>query len=215
MTSSCQPRHRTGPATPFPPVRLLARYRLQRSALEALLLGQAGLLGASGGNFPELQKEYQFLKKKHGLTPPSIPVSFLRMRPAHFPPVRLVQLADLIATGWFATIREAGSADEVLRLLEGRKGLGSDMRRGLLINAFIPLLFAYGWLRGEPACREKALRWLKELRSERNRTLTRWRETGITPVNAGDSQALLQLKQDYCDARRCLDCGIGRALLAH
>jgi hypothetical protein len=191
------------------PLRLLARYRLQHSAIEALLLGQAGLLREPS----ELLREYRFLKLKHGLVSPSSPVSFLRMRPGNFPSARLIQLAGLLATGWFTFIRETASSKELMRRLEGPAGPGIDMRRGLIINAFIPLLFAYGWLRDEPAYREKALRWLHELPAERNAILIRWHLLGITCRSAADSQALLQLKKAYCDTRRCLDCAIGRALI--
>jgi hypothetical protein len=193
------------------PVRLLSRY--PRPVLETLLLGQAGLL-EEPSDFPaDLRREYRFEKTKHGLTSPSIPLSFLRMRPAHFPSVRLLQLARLTDTGWFASIREAHSPVQLLQRLEGREGLGEAMRRGVLINAFIPLLFAYGWLRDEPGCRQKALAWLRELSAENNGVVARWRQLGMTPEHAGDTQALVQLKKEYCDARRCLHCAIGRALL--
>lgn len=196
-------------------IGLLARYRFQHSALEALLLGQAGLLEEPAEPVFDLQREYRHLRTKHGLTPVTVPLSFLRMRPGHFPSVRLLQLAGLLTagTGWFAAIREAGSPGQLMRRLEGQKGLGPDMRRGMLINAFIPLLFAYGWLRDEPLYREKALQWLGELRAERNSILSGWRQLGVMAADAGDSQALLQLKKEYCDTRRCLDCAIGRALL--
>jgi hypothetical protein len=192
------------------PVRLLFRYRLQRSVAVALLLGQAGLLEEPS----DMQREYRYLKTKHGLISPCVRLSFLRMRPGHFPSSRLDQLAGLMATGWFAFLRETPSAKEVLRRLQGHPGLGVEMRRGLLINAFVPLLFAYGWLRDEPDVWKKALRWLQELGPERNAVLSRWRRLGMTDRNAGDSQALLQLKKEYCDARRCLDCAIGKALIS-
>jgi hypothetical protein len=189
------------------PIRLLARYRGQR--MEALLLGQAGLLEEPS----DLHQEYCFLKAKHRLVRPSIPLSFLRMRPAHFPAKRLMQLAGLISPDWFAFVRETVLLKDLIRRLEGHRGIGAEMRQGLVINAFIPLLFAYGWLREEPASREKALGWLLQLGSEKNAVLARWRLLGMTPQTAGDSQALLQLKREYCEPRRCLDCAIGRALI--
>ncbi|HWB91151.1 MAG TPA: DUF2851 family protein [Puia sp.] len=228
------------------PVELLARYREQPLALEALLLGQAGLLGGpppeaavqaregmvavsqgvvgiSEGAVPApagmpgihlrtLQQEYRFLRTKLGLAPVSMPVSFLRMRPANFPTVRLRQLAGLLRTGvgWFARIREAGSPGEVWAEVEG---LGAATRDKVVINAFVPLLYTYGWLRQEPAMQEKAIRWLRETRVEKNTILSRWRELGVTAGNAADGQALLELKKQYCDVRRCLDCAIGNRWL--
>ena len=231
------------------PVELLARQRSQPVQLEALLLGQAGLLeGAFGEDYPQLlQREYRFLQTKWGLRPVGEPVSFLRMRPAHFPTVRLVQLAALMGTGrgWLSRVLEAGSPREMLAgtavaaggywenhyilgrstepvperdvfgkgAASGPKRLGPDMQQCLLVNAFIPLLYAYGCLRNEPAYSRKALAWLKELKAERNVLLRGWRRLGVSPVHAADGQALLELKHEYCNKRRCLDCAIGCALL--
>ncbi len=231
------------------PVELLARHRSQPMQLEALLLGQAGLLeGTFGEDYPKrLQQEYRFLRAKWALQPTGVPVSFLRMRPAHFPTLRLAQLAGLLGerTGWLSLVLEAGSPGEILAatavaaggyweghyLLDrraepvsesavlgkaskpGPKPLGPDMRQGLLINAFIPLLYAYGCLRNEPSYTRKALDWLRQLKPERNVLISGWQRLGFTPIHAADGQALLELKREYCDARRCLDCAIGCALL--
>jgi len=91
--------------------------------------------------------------------------------------------------------------------------MGDMIKSSLLINAFIPLLFAYGWLRGLPAYQEKALRWLEETRPEDNTILRGWRRLGVPVKNAADSQALLELKKNYCNDRKCLDCAIGQHLL--
>jgi hypothetical protein len=206
------------------PIRLLARHRGDTFGLQALLLGQAGLLDKEYPGLPEegfpalLQKEYGYLQKKYRLVPIQTPPRFLRMRPAHFPTVRLAQLAALLSghTGWFAAILEAdepGDLGDWLRVEAGGKKLGQIMKNSLLINTFVPLLYAYGWLRGEPACQEKALRWLREARPESNAVLTGWMRLGVVNKNAADSQALLELKSGYCDPKKCLDCAIGKVLL--
>jgi hypothetical protein len=87
------------------------------------------------------------------------------------------------------------------------------MQQRQVVNAFIPLLFAYGELRGAPGCREKALRWLAEMRAEKNTVIAGWMQQGLEVVTAAEGQALLELKKRYCMARRCLECAIGRALL--
>jgi Protein of unknown function (DUF2851) len=205
------------------PVTMLARYRFHPHALKALLLGQAGLLerAAHSGALPDqkgarddgrtgsdLKCEYNFLRTKYRLTPIGPPLSFLRMRPAHFPGIRLTQLAALQASGnsWFPIIREAATSEEVMKKLKEGGLPGADMRRGLLINAFIPLLYAYGH-------RDKALQWLGELKAEKNHILRGWAARGVVVNDAAGSQALLELKKEYCDKRRCLDCAIGRHLL--
>jgi hypothetical protein len=170
------------------PFRLMSRHRQEPARLEALLLGQA-----ESSDRPLLRTG---------------------MRPAHRPEKRLAQLVRLYSTGegWFARIRETERARELMDSLNA-EGLGADAKRSILINAFVPVLFAYGWLRGEPALREKALRWLSEEAAERNGIITKWQRLGVGVINAADSQSLLELKKHYCDARRCLDCAIGRTLL--
>jgi hypothetical protein len=185
-------------------LRMLQRHRRYTATLEALLLGQAGLLEAGSG----AEREYHFWQGKYRLQPVALPPSFLRMRPAHSPAIRLVQLAKLLTTGirWFAVVREAETAESIIKKLAGPEGLGIEMRRGMLINAFIPLLFADGQ-------KEKALRWLEELKAEKNQLLRGWTRLGVVPANAAESQGLLELKKEYCTARRCLECAIGRAVL--
>jgi hypothetical protein len=191
------------------PFRLLARLRKEPVRTKALLLGQAGLLEDD-----ILQQEYQLLRVKHRLKKVTRPVLFMRMRPAHFPARRLEQLAELFSTGegWFARIKEAKSPHELEEKMRV-KGLGAGMRRGLVVNAFVPLLFAYGWLRAEPACQEKALSWLKEEKAEKNALISHWQRLGVSVVTAADSQSLLELKRNHCETRRCLDCAIGQTLL--
>lgn len=218
------------------PVERLWRLRGEPVRLEALLLGQAGLLrGSFSDDYPRaLQREYRFWQGKWKLAPVTQPLAFLRMRPAAFPTIRLVQLAGLLAVGggWFARIREAGKPEEICSLLgvaaggywETRylfdkeapaspKRLGSGMKLGLFVNAFIPLLYAYGWWRKEPAYQQKAIRWLRALKAEQNSILARWKGLGVVAHDAGEGQALLELKKEYCTARRCLDCAIGNRWL--
>jgi Protein of unknown function (DUF2851) len=202
------------------PIGLLLRHRGDPVRLEALLLGQAGLLeGEFVEEYPRaLQKEYGFCRVKYGLSPSRVPPSFLRMRPGHFPTIRLAQLAGLVSrpTGWFSRIRDADSPRDLSALLDVTAGghrMGEMIKKSLVINAFVPLLFAYGWLRALPAYQEKALRWLEETGPEDNAILTGWRRLGVPVTNAADSQALLELKKNYCNGRKCLDCAIGRRLL--
>lgn len=215
------------------PLRLLARYRSEPARLKALLLGQAGLLEpAKPGNrsasmlstalrllpdsdqLQRAQQEYRFLQAKHQLEPISAPILFHRMRPAHTPARRLVQLTELFSSGesWFAKLRDADSPGELKAALQA-DGLGADMKKGLLINAFVPVLFAYGLLRNEPSSREKALAWLAAEKPEKNTRIAHWQRLGVSVVTAADSQSLLELKKTYCDCRRCLDCAIGQNLL--
>jgi hypothetical protein len=218
------------------PIQILAKHKNQIHQLEALLLGQAGLLHK---NFEEdypkmLYNEYQFLQKKYQLRVINLPPSFLRMRPVNFPTIRLAQLAMLVQTSHhlFSVIKEAVSINEIKSLLDTTgndywhyhyrfdemsdfvpKKVGSQMFETLIINAVIPVLFAYGMYANDNSLKEKALNWLEEVSPEKNSVIAPFVALSIKPKNAFDSQALLQLKKEYCDAKRCLECAAGNAIL--
>jgi Protein of unknown function (DUF2851) len=215
----------------------LTKHKNSLLQLEALLFGQAGMLeNPLEDNYPQqLQKEYQFLRAKHQLSPiPSTMWKFLRLRPSNFPTIRLAQLATLIfqSVHLFSKILEAHSIKEIHQLFELQlsdywlthytfdksspkrsKSLGEDAINLLIINTIAPFLFLYGTQKGIEAIRDKALNWLETLAAEDNSIIGKWKELGLTPNAAAQTQALLQLKNNYCDQHRCLECAIGNAIM--
>jgi hypothetical protein len=218
------------------PVNLLTKHKNQIHQLEALLFGQAGLLQ---NNFTEtyplmLQKEYLFYKSKYKLQPIQAPLFFLRMRPANFPSVRLAQLAMLInrSLHLFSVLREAETLKEIKDLLNvtandywhyhyvfdeatafKEKHLGTQMINNILINTIIPIVFAYGLYNKEEGYKEKAMQWLEQTAAEKNNITNAYSLLGIQNKNAFNSQALIQLKNEYCNRKRCLECAVGNSLL--
>ena len=218
------------------PQSLLARHKNQLIQLEALLLGQAGLLNRKfKDQYPEmLRKEYNFLKTKYQLRPIFEPIHFLRMRPRNFPTIRLSQLAALIhrSTHLFSVIKEIKDLPTLRSLLNVsandywnrhyrfdeesvflQKNLGVQMIDNLLINTTVPIMYSYGWYHKNELIQERALNWLDSIPSETNSILDQWHGISIQTENAADSQALLELKSQYCDNRKCLACSIGNAIL--
>jgi len=218
------------------PVAILAKHKNQLTVLEALLLGQAGLLEETfTSDYPKLlQREYRFHQHKYKLVKPPVAVYFLRMRPAAFPSIRLAQLAVLVhqSTHFFAAIKEAVAVKDVMKLLNVSandywhyhyrldelsdykiKNLGSSMVNNIIINTIAPLLFAYGHYHKEQPLKDKALQWLADTGPEKNSITNGWQRLGISNKHAYHSQALIELKTQYCDAKRCLDCAAGNALL--
>ncbi len=218
------------------PFTLLAKHRQQRIQLEALLFGQANLLE---GNFREmypvmLQKEFHFLKRKYGLKKVFDQVHFLRMRPENFPTIRLSQLAALCGEGanLFAWILQCSSLSELRkkfllavndywfyhyvfdkesRFKEKRLGRGTSER--VIINSVIPLLYTYGTIYPDKSIQQKAISWMQEIRAEQNEILSKWKQLGIKVKSAAESQALLELKKEFCQQKKCLDCDVGKSLL--
>lgn len=218
------------------PFSLLAKHRQQFVQLEALLMGQANLLETEFTDpYPVmLKKEYIFLKKKYGLRRIFEPVHFLRMRPENFPGIRLSQLASLISSGTtiFAWILSCTSLRELRKKLMvtandywhqhyvfekksafREKMLGTEMCNNIIINSIIPLLYTYGKIIPDPVSLKKSIHWLEQIPAEQNHCMQGWRRVGITVKKAGGSQALIELKKQFCDQRKCLECDIGRELL--
>ena len=218
------------------PVTILAKYKNQIHQLEALLLGQAGLLNEKfTEDYPiMLQKEYLFLQKKHQLQPSKQLLSFLRMRPGNFPSIRLAQLAMLIhqSSHLFSKIVEAEDFNNIKQLLAvtandywhyhymineptgfRKKQLGNMMIENIIINTIIPVLFAYAQHHNNENLKQKAIQWLQQLPKEKNNITQKWEAAGITHQTAFDSQALLYLKKNYCNKKLCLNCAIGNSIL--
>lgn len=135
---------------------------------------------------------------------------YMRIRPGNYPEVRIKQLASVFFNC------QCG-ADEILRcedLIQLTEvflvaGFSKAVSRLLVINAACPLIFSYGIVYGLEEYRNRALCVLFELRGEDNYILKQWRACGLEVSTAADSQALMQLKHEYCEHFRCLECRFG------
>ena len=94
-----------------------------------------------------------------------------------------------------------------------KKKLGKMMIENILINTIIPVLFAYAEQHANSKLKLKAVQWLQELPKEKNNITRQWENTGVLHSSAFDSQALLYLKKNYCNAKHCLSCAIGNSIL--
>src|SRR2546428_476470 len=101
----------------------------------------------------------------------------------------------------------------IIRKCCKKKRLGAVMIDNIIINTISPVLFAYGNYHGENKYKDKALQWLEETRAEINSVTKGFHQLNIENKNAYDSQSLIQLKNEYCDKKRCLDCSVGYAIL--
>ena len=202
--------------------------------VEALLLGYSGLLTGveqEDDYTIALREEYEYQAAKFHLTAMErARWKYMRIRPTSFPTVRLALLASLMMRFNFllSAVLEAEHLPEVYKLLDVQatdywdtrykpgvpatrqvKRLGNSMKTVIVINAIIPFLFIYGRERKEERYCDKAIQWLEELEAERNHVTEAWTKQGVELKSALQSQALLQIKREYCDAHRCLHCKIG------
>lgn len=219
------------------PLKIISKHKNSLLQIESLLFGQAGMLETTfSDEYPNaLKKEYRFLQKKYALEPMKAQVwKFMRLRPSGFPTVRIAQFAMLLfrSTHLFSKILEADSIRKIIELLQTetseywlnhyrfdiasksiKKPLGKDFSNAIIINAIVPVMFIYGKTKDNPYFQDKALNLLETLPSEKNAILSKWKNLGISSRSAYDSQALLQLKNQYCSDKKCLHCMIGNKLL--
>lgn len=206
--------------------------------IEALLFGQAGVLDnfkIKDDYFLLLKKEYEFLRNKYELKPlESYIFKSLRTRPTAFPQIRIAQLAALLHSshGLFSRIISCEDMERIRLMFHinaseywqthyafdvtserKSKYLGDSSLDIILINTVAPILFLYGKSIDSTIHCERALRFLEVLKPEKN-SITRYFERLKMPLkNAADSQAIIQLKREYCEPRKCLFCRIGHQVL--
>ncbi|MEZ4856309.1 MAG: DUF2851 family protein [Gelidibacter sp.] len=206
--------------------------------LEALLFGQADLLSADVEDtyVVQLTKEYQFIKQKFNLQNEHIvPMSFFRLRPPNFPTIRLSQLAMLYhhQPNLFSKMITANTIEELYLLFDSNtstywnthytfgkvsktsnKTLTKSFIDLLLINTILPLKFCYLKSQGKMES-EVILNIAQHITSEKNSIVNTFNSLKQVSKSALQSQALLQLKTEYCDKNRCLHCAIGNTLITN
>jgi hypothetical protein len=219
------------------PVQCLEKHRDQLFQVEAMLFGQAGLLeGRYRGEYPKkLKKEYQHLKNKFSLRPISGHLwKFMRLRPNNFPTIRLAQLAMIIhlRSNLFSEIIEDPDYEKMTGFFavgvsdywkdhyyfdRPSKNIGKSISQStvdlIMINNVIPFLFVFGKLKGQNRFRDKAFAMLEALPPEMNSIVRKFADFGLVPLSAAQSQALLELKTNFCDQKKCLECRIGLDLI--
>ena len=230
-------------ATPFEmmiksiPVMVLMKHRAELLQIEALLFGQAGKLDQEfTDDYPnQLKNEYAFLKHKYSLSPIRVHLwQYLRLRPSNFPTLRIAQLSAVLHqnTSLFSQIIEAKSTTELLQLFDVSaskywdthyhfdkatkkkiKNLGAKAAESILINTVIPILFIYGYWTSKSELSDKALLFLENLEGENNAIIRQWKHLNLPINNALQTQALIELKTQYCDFKKCLECEFGVELL--
>lgn len=222
------------------PLKILHHHSDNPHQLQALLFGQAAMLDSSLYIFDEyyqlLCREYYFLARKYGLRPLRYGLwKYARTRPQNFPHRRIAFLSKACEGGFslFSRLLTTKGSEEKARelfnwRLEGywdkhfsfdteakaqANTLSNSSITLLLINLVAPLLYTYGALRGDPELAETGLDLLAALPPENNSMIRDWNHCGLAADNALRSQALLQLRKEYCDRRKCLYCRFGNQFL--
>lgn len=207
--------------------------------VEAFFFGQAGLLDEENPDnayLSLLKREFAFLRNKFSLNPIAKEAwRFLRLRPANFPHIRLAEVAVLYhqTPALFSQVMAIRQPEEFYDLLKVEcsaywqthydfvsesvskpKRIGKTTLQVALINAVVPMMFAYGRSTGDEELCERAIMLLETMKPEENGIVREWRGVGVEVASAFDSQAVIQLQREYCDRKKCLYCRIGHRILS-
>ena len=82
----------------------------------------------------------------------------------------------------------------------------------IVLNSILPMRLAY-FKYLKKSFSEELFEMVREIPSEKNTIITNFQKVGVTARDALESQALIQLKNNYCAKKRCLRCAIGVKLL--
>ena len=204
--------------------------------LEALLMGQAGLLAGHNedGYGKKLQQTYMYLCHKFNISNTEVVVpKYFRLRPPNFPTIRLSQLAMLYADQkhLFSKIISISEKNDFYTLFDvsastywdthynfgtvsskRKKKLTKTFIDLLLINTIIPLKFCYAsYLKKDIS--EEIIRLATSIAKEQNTIIKKFNALLPIAETALQSQGLLQLKNQYCDQIQCLQCAVGTSIL--
>jgi len=220
------------------PISVIYKHQQDSKQIEALLLGQAGFLDREfDDEYPKaLKREYYYLKKLHQLTHSNQSLwKFLRLRPSNFPTIRLSQLASLLSRTekLFSSILAAESITQLRKLFEvqansyfethyvfDKQVKTKSSKTGnmnidiILINAIIPILFAFGKYKDNEEYCDRAAQFLSQIIGERNAIIKQMTTYGFKTNTAYQTQGILELRTNYCDKKRCLSCAIGHKILS-
>ena len=218
------------------PFSVVRRESFEFENLEALFFGRAGLLDAGYEDMcvKDLRQRYDYISHKYRIEPAYIdPLQFFKHRPDNFPTIRLSQLAQLYNKhqNLFSKIIEAATIEDIYKVFDvqvseywqthytfdkestkKRKSLTTSFIDLIIINTIVPFKFAYNRSMGKEDT-ESLVAMLQEISAEKNSVIDKFRSFKVNVQSAYDTQSLLQLKNEYCSNKRCLQCAVGLELL--
>lgn len=221
------------------PLKILLKHRNSLLSIEALLFGQAGFLDQpiKEPYFETLKEEYLFLSKKYQLYDNRLSLvqwKFMRLRPANFPTFRIAQFAMLIFRrgSLFSMLLSIENPKTLLDALELKlcdywqnhvnfgktsahkfSGTGKESINNIIINSAAPLQAAYGKYIDRQSLVDNAVNLLQQTPAEKNNITKMWKGLGLAIEHAFDSQGSIELYNNYCIPRKCLDCTIGAHII--
>lgn len=214
--------------------------KAEKKQVESIVFGTSGLLQE---RYPdtyrlELQTEWHYQSHRLRILPSQRHSwHYKGCRPAGFPTLRLAQFAAFIdRMEWSESFWELPAKEIRSRLTEALTAEPSDYwkqhydfgkthRRPssavmsistttvILINSVVPFLWWLAEITAQAVYRLKALELLECFPAEDNLILRQWKEFGIRAKSAAESQGLIELKNEFCNRKQCLNCKVGVQVL--
>lgn len=220
------------------PLDVIGKKADEEYKIEALLYGAAGMLDEGDDDYVDrLRLFYKSasasfdIKRMNGTE-----WKYSKMRPPSFPTIRISQISQLLfrRLRMFTHIIDSCDIEEIKKMFEvevsdywfthykfgkeskaRKKELGEEMQNALIINAVTPTIFAYGVQTNDQRKKEWAIEILETVPAEINNITKSWSELGIEARDASESQALIELRKNYCDKSNCLRCSICRKIMKY
>ena len=218
------------------PFKIIRKESVEIENIESLFFGMADLMpvDAEDNYTKELKKRFYYISQKYSLKKIiTEPVQFFKHRPDNFPTIRLAQLAMLYhkQQNLFSKVIVAKTVKELSQLFDitisdywqthyqfekaspkKKKQFSKSFIDLLVINTIVPIQFAYAKSQGKEKS-ESFIDLLREVAAEKNMIIEKFSNYGIKAKNAFETQSLLQLKNEYCNHGKCLQCAVGMQLL--
>lgn len=218
------------------PFSIIRKESFEVENLESLFFGMIDLLPIEAEDLygKDLKNRFGYILQKYQLQKAIIqPVEFFKHRPDNFPTIRLVLLAMLYhkRQNLFSQIISITKKEDFYRLFElsvsdywlthyqfdkespkKKKQFSKSFIDLLIINTIVPIQFAYAKSQGKEIS-EAILTLVSQIASEKNIIIEKFFNFGIKAKNAFETQSLLQLKNEYCNHGKCLQCAVGIQLL--
>lgn len=215
---------------------IINKIRQNKTQLEALFFGISGWLeNPQDSQMKIWKREFDFLKAKYTIPEITIHPKFLRLRPPNFPTIRLSQLADLYFQhqNLFSKMITAENSNVLHQIFKDIKAseywdnhfnfgkistinqpkvLTKDFIELIILNTILPIKYTYHKYQNENI-NDEILKFYSEIQSEKNSVITEWKKLGVKIKTSLESQSLIYHFKNYCEAKNCLNCGIGFKIL--
>ena len=194
--------------------------RLDHQDVKVVILGICGYYQQEKSENKEIER-WTFLQRKYNLTS----MEFFQwktkgVRPLGFPYQRIIQLIGFIRNYDFKSDFMGKSSNEIIKFIYTLFSFSEGIKKYkdksfvdlIIINGFIPFIWWFSIRNNEAHLKEVVFEILSLLNPEKNNVVKKWKDIEVVSKKAFDSQALLEIYNEFCINKKCLSCSIGNKI---